>query len=202
MNLSFFIQQFDYYHVILNYFTPAFNLNRIFVSNPTFSSTCEEKTYEYLFHLHGQAVRNYLYYKSGSIQLAEDWLQEAFLKLWQECDKVPPEKARSFLFTVANNLFLDHIRHEKVVWNFAQQSQSEIQNTDNPEVLLEANDLQTKLLSAIAALPEHQRVVFSMNRFDGITYAEIAEILDISVKTVEKRMHKVLIALRQILHSF
>jgi RNA polymerase sigma-70 factor (ECF subfamily) len=171
------------------------------VSNPTFSSTCEEKTYEYLFHLHGKVIRNFLYYKCGSIQLAEDWLQEAFLKLWQECDKVPPEKARSFLFTVANNLFLDYVRHEKIVLNFAQQSHSKNQNTDNPEVLLEASDLQKKLLRAIAALPEHQRVVFSMNRFDGITYSEIAEILDVSVKTVEKRMHNALVVLRKVLNS-
>jgi len=179
----------------------AFNLNRRFVSKPILSSVCEEKNYEYLFRLHGQVIRNYLYYKSGSIQLAEDWLQEAFLKLWQECDNVPMEKARSFLFKVANNLFLDYTRHEKVVVNFAKLNKPENENTDNPEVLLERSELQRQLLQAIAALPEPQRIVFSLNRFDGMTYVEIAELLEISIKTVEKRMHGALLTLRQVLNS-
>ena len=54
------------------------------------------------------------------------------------------------------------------------------------------------LIDAIADLPENQRIVFLMNRLDKKTYKEIAELLDISVKAVEKRMHKALKELRKV----
>lgn len=171
------------------------------MSNQIHENICEKRTFEYLFHLHGQVMRNFLYYKCGSLSLAEDWLQEAFLKLWQECGKVSVDKARSFLFKVANNIFLDHTRHQKVVLKFEQKTSSDSSFTENPHFLLETSELQTELENAISGLPEHQRIVFLMNRFDDLKYAEIAELLNISVKAVEKRMHGALITLRQVLKS-
>jgi len=171
------------------------------VSNPINENVCEEKTFEHLFHVQGQVIRNFLYYKSGSLSLAEDWLQEAFIKLWQECEKVSVEKARSFLFKVANNIFLDHTRHQKVVLKFEQKSSSDSSFLENPHFLLETSELHTELEKAISGLPEHQRIVFLMNRFDDLKYAEIAELLNISVKAVEKRMHGALVTLRQVLKS-
>ena len=56
---------------------------------------------------HARHVRNFLYYKGAKSDEAEDLMQEAFLRLWRECKKVPAEKAKAFLFRVANNLFLD-----------------------------------------------------------------------------------------------
>lgn len=175
--------------------------NPLLVSKPISSSVCEEKNFERLFRLHGQVVRNFLYYKSGSLQLAEDWLQEAFLKLWQDCEKVPMEKARSFLFKVAHNLFIDHTRHEKVVFKFLEQSTPATHELNNPQLLFEQQELMQQLQQSIAELPEHQRVVFLLNRFDDLKYTEIAELLNISVKAVEKRMHGALVALRHNLKS-
>ncbi len=184
----------------LRYSFFVFPVKTKFVSNPISEHVCEEKTFEHLFRLHGQVMRNFLYYKCGSLQHAEDWLQEAFLKLWQECEKVTVDKARSFLFKVSNNIFLDHTRHEKVVLKFTQQNTA-IHDAENPQFLLETNELHQQLQDAIAALPEHQRIVFMMNRFNDLKYAEIADLLEISVKAVEKRMHGALVALRQVLKA-
>jgi RNA polymerase sigma-70 factor (ECF subfamily) len=63
-------------------------------------------------------------------------------------------------------------------------------------------DLHEKVQAALGALPEPVRLVFTMNRFDGIKYAEIAAMLNISVKTVEARMSKALAILREKLAPF
>ncbi len=159
---------------------------------------CQEATYQELFFAHARHVRNFLLYKGANAGEAEDLAQEAFLRLWRDCAKVPFEKAKGFLFTVAGNLFLDEKKHEQVVLRFQRQAPQEVE-TENPHFQLETQELHDRLERAIAQLPENQRIVFLMNRMDKLTYAEIAERLDLSVKAVEKRMSKALVEMRQIL---
>jgi len=161
------------------------------------SKVCEENTFQKIFFEHSEHVRNYLYYKSGNLQLSEDLVQDAFAKLWEKCADVQPEKAKSFLFTIATNLFLNKIAHQKVVVKFENLGHSEADH-QSPEFLLEENEFKKRLEQAIAELPENQRVVFLMSRIDQKKYREIAEELDISQKAVEKRMQKALVALRKI----
>ena len=158
---------------------------------------CRESTFESVFLTHSEHLRNFLYYKTGSMQQSEDLLQDAFSKLWENCAKVPVEKAKSYLFTVANNLFLNQVAHQKVVLKFEQRGHSQLTD-ENPAFLLEQEEFRQRLFAAINALPETQRSVFLMNRIDKMKYREIAETLGISVKAVEKRMHKALMALRKI----
>lgn len=131
--------------------------------------------------------------------MSEDLAQDAFIKLWENCKNVSLEKAKSYLFTVANNLFLNKVSHKKVVLQFEKDSkaQPEVAAKD-PLFILEKNEFKQRLELAIAALPEHQRVVFLMNRIDKKKYREIAEELDISVKAVEKRMQGALAILRKV----
>ena len=159
---------------------------------------CGQEVFKEVFFEHSRNLRNFLYFKSGNEELAEDLSQEAFLRLWKECHKIPKEKAKSFLYTVANNLFLDHIKHQKVVQKFQIQSIWKISGHETPQYLLEMEEFKQKLERAIAELPEKSRVVFLMNRIEKMTYKEIAELLDLSVKAVEKRMHKALVELRKL----
>ena len=129
--------------------------------------------------------------------LSEDLAQDAFIKLWENCKKVPLEKAKSFLFTVANNLFINKANHQKVVFKFNKLS-TYTNESEDPHLILQKKEFKLKLEGAIAALPENQREVFLMNRIDKRKYREIAEILGISVKAVEKRMHLALKELRKV----
>ncbi|MEN0006450.1 MAG: RNA polymerase sigma factor [Bacteroidota bacterium] len=158
---------------------------------------CEEQTFKTIFLTHAERLRNFLYYKTGNVQQAEDLVQDAFGKLWENCAKVQLEKAKSFVFTVANNAFLNQVAHQKVVLKFEQQGHTQRTNED-PAFLLEEAEFKQRLMEAISNLPETQREVFLMNRIDQMTYKEIAEALGVSVKAIEKRMHKALVALRKI----
>lgn len=158
---------------------------------------CEEKIFETVFVSHAEHLRNYLYYKTGEMPRSEDLMQDAFSKLWQECAKVSVEKAKSYLFTVANNLFLNQEKRKKVVLKF-EKSAPKSSRTESPQFLMEEKEFEKRLLEAIEALPEGQRAVFLMNRIDKLKYREIADVLGISIKAVEKRMHKALVKLREI----
>ena len=159
-------------------------------------SICQPKVFEKVFTTHSETLRNFMYYKCGDADLAQDFVQESFVKLWQNCAKVIFEKAKSYLFTVANNLFLNTIAHKKVVLKHQQMGATHYTN-ESPEFVLEEKEFMVKLQNAIADLPEKQREVFLLNRIDKKKYREIAELLDISQKTVEKRMSLALKTLRE-----
>lgn len=129
--------------------------------------------------------------------VSEDMAQDAFLKLWENCGKVTRDKAKSYLFTVANNLFLNKVEHKKVVLKFNQKPIATVEKND-PHYLLRESEFKSVLEAAISALPEKQRIVFLMNRIDKKTYAAIAEELEVSVKAIEKRMHNALSTLRKL----
>ncbi|WP_299531994.1 sigma-70 family RNA polymerase sigma factor [Ulvibacterium sp.] len=158
-------------------------------------NVCEEAVFSSLFKANSKTVFNYIYYKFGNEEKAYDAVQEAFLKLWENCAKVTPQKAKSYVYTVANNLYLNVIKAEKVRLKYADKSLGS--TNESPEFLMEENQFKQKLDQALDSLPENQRTVFLLNRIDGKKYAEIAEMEGVSVKAIEKRMHLALKTLRE-----
>jgi RNA polymerase sigma-70 factor (ECF subfamily) len=152
--------------------------------------------YSALFRTHSKAIFNFIYYKFGNEEKAYDAVQEAFVKLWENCEKVPPEKAKSYVYTVANNLYLNVIKAEKVRLKYAERV-SIGADTVSPEYVLEEKQYREKLDNALNRLPENQRTTFLLNRVDGMKYQEIADMEGVSVKAIEKRMSLALKSLRE-----
>ncbi|WP_299440157.1 RNA polymerase sigma factor [uncultured Aquimarina sp.] len=159
-------------------------------------SVCDEKNFESIFDDYSKSLRNLIYYKCGDIDLAEDIIQDAFIKLWQNCKKVFFLKAKAYLFTVANNNLLNHIAHKKVVLKYEQRPHSDLNNQD-PQFIIEEKEFMSKLKNAIDELPEKQKETFLLSRIDKKSYKEIAEITGVSVKAIEKRIHYALLSLRE-----
>lgn len=157
---------------------------------------CEERTYDTIYRTHAQAIQNFIYFKCGDKDKANDVVQEAFIKLWENCKKVSPEKAKSYVYTVANNIFLNTVAHKKVVLKYVESHQPKVEK-HSPQFLLEEKEYGEKLQLAISNLTELQREAFLLSRVEGKKYREIAEILDISDKAVSKRIHDALEALRK-----
>ncbi|PCI01536.1 MAG: RNA polymerase subunit sigma-70 [Flavobacteriaceae bacterium] len=157
---------------------------------------CDEKVFSSFFTNQIDALHSFVFYKCGNNDLASDITQEAFVKFWENCTKIIPNKAKSYLFTIANNLFLNNYAKQKVRLNFEKIPQV-TSNNESPEFLLEVEEFDQKLQNALNKLTEAQRIAFLLNRIDGKTYKEIALFLDISVKAVEKRIHKALKSLRE-----
>ncbi|WP_341214460.1 sigma-70 family RNA polymerase sigma factor [uncultured Wocania sp.] len=157
---------------------------------------CEE-TYFNAFYLENiQHASNFAYYKCGDKDNALDLVQDAFSKIWENCSKIDFTKAKTYLFTTVNNLFLNKVKHNKVVLEYAKAAPYVDKTNESPEYLLEEEEFKAKLQNAISLLTEAQREVFLLNRIDGKKYREIAELLEVSQKAVEKRMSGALKILR------
>lgn len=156
------------------------------------------KTYFNEFYLqHIQSASNFAFYKSGDKDSALDLVQDAFSKIWENCSKIDFNKAKTYLFTTVNNLFLNKVKHHKVVMEYAKAVPYQEATNQSPEYLLEEEEFKQKLQHAISLLTEAQREVFLLNRIEGKKYREIAELLNISQKAVEKRMSGALKILRE-----
>ncbi|WP_458627483.1 RNA polymerase sigma factor [Winogradskyella sp. PC D3.3] len=166
------------------------------MSTPLHDNICESQLFERLYKKHAKNLHDFLYYKFGDHLNPQDKVQEAFIKLWQNCGKIAPAKAKSYLFTTANNLMLNAVAHQKVVLKHSNQPQKHTTN-ETPEFVLEEKEYHQKLQMALSKLTEAQRVAFLMNRVEGKRFKEIAELLDISVKGVEKRIYGALKKLRE-----
>ncbi|MFK8162201.1 MAG: RNA polymerase sigma factor [Lewinella sp.] len=159
---------------------------------------CKEAVYHTVFQEVAPKLRNFSYYRTGSREIAADIVQDAFLRLWENCAKVLPDKASAWLFRVAENIFFKQKEKEKVVRKYEWRMAGPEPTYASPEEELREKEFQEQLESAIARLPDGAREVFLLNRMDGLKYREIAALLDISQKAVEKRMHRALVELREL----
>jgi len=130
--------------------------------------------------------------------LAEEIAQEVMLELWRRRESLELEQTfAAYLIRSTRNRALNHIRHQRVVAREAAAAAIEPQASRSAEEELLGVELQQAVREAIDALPEKSREVFRLSREQGLKYAEIASVLEISVKTVEKRMGQALSELRE-----
>jgi len=145
-------------------------------------------------------IRRYIYYRSGDEQLAADIAQDTFVKLYQN-KKLKKEHIKSLLYKIANQSFLDHLRRKKVSTSYLEHIKltfSSNHTTSNVDL----NELQKAYEKALSTMPEKDRIVFLMSRMEDKKYREIAERIDVSIKTVEKRMSSALKYLKKELKEF
>ena len=157
---------------------------------------CNETIFSSVFKKYSKDLHDFLYYKFGESFNPKDKVQEAFIKLWENCAKVSPSKAKSYVFTVGNNLMLNEAAHQKVVLKYLKEKPKHYTN-ETPEFIMQENEYMQKLQKAISNLTEAQRSAFLLNRIEGKKHKEIAALLDISTKAVEKRIYGALKKLRE-----
>lgn len=165
-------------------------------SNAEAKNVCNEKVFNAIFQTFSKDLHDFLHYKYGEANNPQDIVQIAFEKLWKNCSKVLPEKAKSFIFTVANNEMLNSLSRKKTVLNYSLQKPKDY-STETPEFLMEEKEYHDRLKKALEDLSEEQRVTLMLNRVEGKKHQEIAELLGISRKAVEKRIYTALNILRQ-----
>ena len=160
------------------------------------NNICEEKLFSLIFNKYIQEINDFLYYKYGERFDPADKAQEAFMKLWQNCADIPPEKAKSYLYTVANNLMLNEVKHQQVV---LKHRAIPVKNytSESPEFVFEQKEYLEKYERALANLSDLQRVAFLMCRVEGKKHQEIADMLGISLRAARKRIYSAVENLRK-----
>jgi RNA polymerase sigma-70 factor (ECF subfamily) len=157
--------------------------------------------FETLFHRHYGSLCSFALHSVGSPELAEDLAQEVFLYLWRNRETVGIHgDIRGYLFAAIRNAATTHLRHDRVV----ERSQPDIialfdRAPITPDRVVGYAEAADAVRRAIARLPERCRLVFTLQREQAMSYAEIAATLGISVKTVDVQMGRALKALRRML---
>ena len=128
--------------------------------------------------------------------LSEDIAQEVFYELWKKRHRINIQTSlKAYLKRAAVNKSLNYIRDQKI--KFEEVSKAPVLSTKSHNAQLEAKELQEQINLAVNALPERCRIIFSLSRFEEMSYQEIANTLQISTKTVENQISKALKILRQ-----
>lgn len=164
----------------------------------------DEVTFEKLFRNHFKGLTWFAVRYVKDVETAQEIVQEAFISLWEKRDTIDMAKSvKSYLASSVYNKSLNHIRDNK-------KFDRDILTFENllPDATYEQTDrlitteLNEKIKEAVNELPEKCREVFVMSRFQNLKYQEIADKLQISVKTVETQMSKALQHMREKLSEY
>ncbi|MDA3891517.1 MAG: RNA polymerase sigma-70 factor [Salinivirgaceae bacterium] len=162
------------------------------------NDTILKQKLEALFHEHFTPLVYFAQKYLGDLDSSKEVVHNVFVKIWENRNEFEFDKpAKSYLFTSVYNRSMNAIRDKK---KFVNSEDDEVhaatlergEFTDSMEV----SELEGKINSAIQKLPQKCKEVFELSRFEGKKYAEIAEHLNISVKTVEAQMSKALKVLK------
>jgi len=163
----------------------------------------DKKAFEQLFYEHYQMLVRYAFTYMKDHNIAEEVVQDIMVKFWEKRAELPDYvKVKPYLFRMTGNHCLNVLKHEKVKLQYQTETVANgISMSDGFEVI-SSNELNTEIKKAIADLPEQCGKVFLLSRDEGLSYKEIAESLDISVKTVENHIGKALKLLREALKPY
>lgn len=171
----------------------------------------DEETFEALFNKHFKGLCLYAGNILKNSAAAEEIVEDFFCYLWDHCESLMINTSiNGYLYTSIHNRCLKYLRHQKVKQNYIEESQfhfadKELLNTvsaDYPEANLISKELEEKISSAIGSLPEQCKKVFCLNRFENLTYQEIAGQVGVSVNTVKTQMTTALKKLREELKEY
>jgi RNA polymerase sigma-70 factor, ECF subfamily len=143
-----------------------------------------EKYFESLCYFSVQFVK--------SADLAEEVVSDVYTNIWLKRKNIEIKTSiKSYLFSAVRNQSLNYIKsEERLSGLFEKDSLHLVVNNSLPDEEVLAQELKSKLEAIIEELPEKRGIIFKMNRIDGLSYSEIAEILSISVSTVQNQMIK------------
>jgi len=156
-----------------------------------------EQAMDVLFRRHYSFICRTVYRILKDNNLAEDIAQEVFFGIWKKREQLNiSTSVQAYLKRAAINKSLNFIRDQKVKFDDEEKMPVLTSRQSSTQQQLEADDLQKMIDQAIDALPEKCRLVFTLSRFEEMTYQEIATELNISIKTVENQISKALKYLR------
>ena len=155
--------------------------------------------FERIYEAYKRPIGGFFYHLVWEQSLAEDFLQEVFLRLWRCApDYQPTGKFSTFIFQIAKNFWLNErlkrMRGPKLSLDAPVRGKDDeyrmevAGNTATPSTLLANAEMKARVQEAVERLPEKQRITFVLSEFQGMKYEDISEVLEVPVGTVKSRM--------------
>ena len=168
--------------------------------------------YDVLVKRYEKRLLNFIYRLLQGLDEAEDLFQETFLRVFRSRKRYRAKANFStWLYTIASNLCMDRLRKSgrQKTTSLDQAFQGRVSKYDvlpdyslAPDVVMEREELQIEIQTALSSLPVHQRIVVIMSEYEGLKYFQIATALGCSVGTVKSRVHRARKQLKQVLSKF
>lgn len=158
----------------------------------------DQKAYEELYVSLYEYLYNFAWSFVKSRQLSEEIVSDVFIKVWQKRSTLESiENFKVYLYVVAKNISLNYVgKNKALTYSDIRDLSAELISTySDPEQLLITSDMMQLINNAVAQLPTRCRLIFRLVKEDRMKCREVAEILQISIKTVE---NQVAIAVRKI----
>ena len=150
----------------------------------------DRNAFSELVRTHAQGVLNVIYRMCGDMQVAEDAAQETFIQAWLRLSSYRPRTSlRNWLYRIAVNTAIDMLRKDKRILPDAVEDLSLTDSGPSPEVLATSSERMEMVQKAVLALPDASRAVLVLREYEGFSYQEIADALDIPVGTVMSRLN-------------
>jgi len=150
----------------------------------------ERDAFSELVCIHAQGVRNVIYRMCGDTQIAEDAAQETFIQAWLHLASYRPQTSlRNWLYRIAVNAATDMLRKEKRILPNALDDLQLQDPQPGPEALFSQEERTALIRKAVLSLPDACRAVLVLREYEGLSYHEIADTLDIPVGTVMSRLN-------------
>lgn len=164
----------------------------------------DELVYQGLFKSHYAELVLYAMRFVQDLDNAEEIVQDIFFNLWENRKNTTIKLSlKSYLYRAVKNTCLNLLKHQKVEERYREYFSRELQHDElNADNWMVETELSDKITAAIEKLPPERKKVFVLSRFEELKYREIAEKLNLSIKTVENQMGKALKFLREELKDY
>lgn len=148
--------------------------------------------FKVMYYRYYERLHRFVWIRTRSVECAEDLTQEVFTRLWEIRQRHTIHKSlKAYLYRMASNLIVDYYRRKTHDSKYVSKQKARYRSASD-----DSEELRIDIEFAIDRLPENLRAAFILSRFEGLTYAEIARVCRISIKTVESRIGKALRFLR------
>lgn len=150
-----------------------------------------EKEYNECVNLYADNVFRFIVKNLRHEEDARDVVQSAFEKLWRNREQVDGAKSKSYLFTVAYNQMIDHLRKAKRVY-LKEEFREEVRVSNG-----QVNNTRAVLQEALARLSETQRSLVMLKDYEGYSYGEIGQIMNLNESQVKVYLHRARLQLKE-----
>ncbi|MEM1043718.1 MAG: RNA polymerase sigma-70 factor [Bacteroidota bacterium] len=157
----------------------------------------DERAFEELFRAtHGPLVR-YATTFTHDRTVAGDLVQDVYVRVWERRTTLDPNRSlKALLYRMTRNLALNRMRDRQNRRDLLMDYAPALYADPDPDVQVEGHEFGLRLEAWIAALPERQREALRLSRFEGMSHEQIADVMDISPRTVNNHLVKALKHLR------
>jgi RNA polymerase sigma-70 factor (ECF subfamily) len=150
-----------------------------------------------VFDTNFDAIRDFIFYRCGDMETASDIAQDVFLMIWEKREFLKNDCIKPLLYKMASDSCINNYKKELCRKNYRQSLEEEDDCDLSPEEEMIFRESITAYAEVLETMPETQRKVYRMSRENGMKYREIAGLLHVSVKTVEKHISAALRLLRK-----